>query len=191
MGLETGRGALMDSDNEAAHSGSSAPGVKGLLSADPHRVIYATILLITAYTIYDEGVETIRADAYLDLVGLSVAPLFALSMAHAFSDALDLQIRTKRRLTGHDRRHLFVSNLQYMTMAVPPVALITVLAALGLAANLVLDAVQVLLLLSLGGWGYFAGRKAGVRPLRRWTFAASYFLMGLVVIVVELLLTNH
>lgn len=162
----------------------------GPISMDPHRIIYATILLMTAYAIYDEGTSPIKTGPYFELFGLSIAPLFALAMAHAFSDALDLQIRYQRRLTGSDRRHLIAANLQYLYVAVPPMLLIAVLALLTWDANDILAIVQLLGLLSLGWWGYFAGRKAGVSQLRRWTFAVNYSLMGLVVILVELILTH-
>lgn len=162
----------------------------GRLSMDPHRIIYATILLMTAYAIYDEGTAPLRTGAYLELLGLSIAPLFALAMAHAFSDALDLQIRYQRRLTGHDRRHLLAANLQYLYVAIPPMLLIVALGLLEWDANDVIGIVQFLGLLSLGWWGYYAGRKAQVSRLRRWTFALNYALMGLIVIAVELILTH-
>lgn len=157
---------------------------------DPHRIIYASILLMTAYSIYDEGTGPLRASAYLDLVGLSIAPLFALSMAHVFSDALDLQIRNGRRLTSRDRWHLLAENLQYLYVAIPPLLLIGALAVLGWDANIVIDVVQLMILISLGAWGYYAGRRAGMRGLRRWTLAFNYFLLGVVVIVVELMVTH-
>jgi hypothetical protein len=162
----------------------------GRISMDPHRIIYATILLMTAYAIFDEGTAPFETGSYLQLLGLSIAPLFALAMAHAFSDALDMQIRNQRRLTGHDRRHLLASNLQYLYVAIPPMLLVTVLGILRWDANDVLTLVQVMGLLSLGWWGYYAGRKAGLSQLRRWTFAINYSLMGLVVIGVELMLTH-
>lgn len=162
----------------------------GRLSMDPHRIIYATILLMTAYAIYDEGTSPIKTGAYLELLGLSIAPLFALAMAHAFSDALDLQIRNQHRLTGHDRRHLAATNLQYLYVAIPPMLLIVALGLLEWDANDVIGIVQLMGLVSLGWWGYYAGRKARVSRLRRWTFAVNYALMGLVVIVVELILTH-
>jgi hypothetical protein len=162
----------------------------GRLSMDPHRIIYATILLMTAYAIYDEGTAPLQRGTYVALLGLSIAPLFALAMAHAFSDALDLQIRYQRRLTGADRRHLAASNLQYLYVAIPPMVLIVVLGLLQWDANDVIGLVQVMGLLSLGWWGYYAGRKANVSRIRRWTFALNYALMGLVVILVELALTH-
>ncbi len=162
----------------------------GRISMDPHRIIYSTILLMTAYAIYDEGTSPLKTGAYLELLGLSIAPLFALAMAHAFSDALDLQIRNQRRLTGSDRRHLAATNLQYLYVAIPPMMLIVALGLLGWDASDVLLIVQLLGLLSLGWWGYYAGRKANVSQVRRWTFAINYSLMGVIVILVELALTH-
>ena len=162
----------------------------GRLSMDPHRIIYATILLMTAYAIYDEGTAPLKTAAYLDLLGLSIGPLFALAMAHAFSDALDMQIRYRRRLTGHDRRHLVWANLQYLYVAIPPMLLILGLGLLHWDADAVLESVQLMGLLSLGWWGYYAGRKAQVSRPRRWLFAFNYALMGLVVIAVEQLIAH-
>lgn len=172
---------------------SEAPDLRFTLwriSLDPHRIIYSTILLMTAYAIYDEGSGTVSGRPFVELVGLSIAPLFALAMAHAFSDALDLQIRNGRRLNGHDRRQLLASNLQYMYIAVPPILVIAVMGLMGASASTVILVVLLLGLVSLAWWGYFAGRQAGVPRLRRLTFAINYALMGLIVIGVELLLTH-
>jgi hypothetical protein len=162
----------------------------GPISMDPHRVIYATILLMTTYAIYDEGTDPLKTGPVIEIVGLSIAPLFALAMAHAFSDALDLQIRNARRLTRADRWHLFGSNMQYLYVAIPPTIVILVLALFGIKANQIIGIVQLLGLVSLGWWGYFAGRMAGLSRHRRWIFAVNYSLMGLVVIIVELILTH-
>lgn len=162
----------------------------GPLRMDPHRIIYSTILLMTAYAIYDEGTLPFSEQGYLALIGVSIAPLFALAMAHAFSDALDMQIRNGRRLTGHDRRHLLATNLQYIYVAVPPFVLIAILGVLQWDANDVLGLVQLLGLVSLGWWGWFAGAKARVSKGRRAWFAFSYTVMGLIVIAVELILTH-
>jgi len=145
---------------------------------------------MTAYAIYDEGTEPLGPGPYLDMVALSFAPLFALAMAHAFSDALDVQIRYQRRLTGGDRRHVLAVNAQFLYVALPPLALMGVLALLGWDANDAVGLAQVLGIVSLFWWGYYAGRKAGVGRLRQWTFGVNYALLGLVVILVELLLTH-
>mgnify|MGYP003610034949 CR=1 FL=1 len=162
----------------------------GRIVMDPHRIIYATILLMTTYAIYDEGTKPFQRSTGIEISGLSIAPLFALAMAHAFSDGLDMQIRNGRRLTRRDRWHLFGTNMQYLYVAVPPLLVIAVLSMFGMRANDIIGVVQVLGLLSLGWWGYYAGRKAGLGTARRWLFAFNYAVLGLIIILIELALTH-
>ena len=162
----------------------------GPLSFDPHRVIYATIILMTAFAIYDEGTEPFTTGPFLAMFGIALAPVFALAMAHAFSDALDLQIRLGRRLTGRDRRHLFATNLEYMYVAIPPIIIGALLTVMGLDANEALLVIQVLGLASLVFWGVYAARMAGLGGWMQARFGIGYGVMGLIVIVVELVLTH-
>lgn len=160
------------------------------LTFDAHRLIYATIILMTTLAIYDEGTDPLKAEPLILMFGVSVAPLFALSMAHAFSDALDLQIRTGHRLTWRERRHLLGENLEYLYIAVPPILITAVLSALGWNANDVISLVQVLGMVSLGLWGAFAARMARLSRWMQVRFAISYAVMGAIVITVELILTH-
>ena len=162
----------------------------GRLTLDPHRVIYGTIMLMTAYALIDEGTDPLGGGAYAELVAITFAPLFALAMAHAFSDALDIQIRNSRRLNRHDRRHIAATNVQYHNVALPPILVMGLLTLLTWDAN---DIVALLMLLgaaSLVFWGSFAARKAGLGRLRQLTFGITYGLMGVLVIVVELIITH-
>jgi hypothetical protein len=161
-----------------------------LFTFDAHRVIYATIILMTSYAVYNEGAVEIGPAAFVSIAAVSIAPLFALSMAHAFSDALDLQIRNGRRLTGRDRRHLAATNLQYLYVAIPPLLLILALGFVGWEANDIIVLVQSLGVGSLFLWGLYAGRKAGVGRWRQVSFGISYGLMGIFIITVELVLTH-
>lgn len=162
----------------------------GPVTFDPHRVIYSTIILMTAFAIYDEGKDPFSAVPLVTMFGIALAPLFALTMAHAFSDALDLQIRNGRRLTGHDRRHLITTNLEYLYVAIPPILLGSVLAMLGWNANDVVTTMQVLGLASLVFWGVFAARTARLGAWTQVRFGISYGVMGMIVILVELILTH-
>ena len=112
-------------------------------------------------------------------------------MAHAFSDALDLQIRNGRRLSWHDRRHLiWPRTSSTSTSAIPPILLTIALALLGWDANDVVGMVQLLGLASLFVWGVFAARKAGLGRWGQTRFGFNYAVMGLIVIGVELILTH-
>ncbi len=162
----------------------------GPLWFDAHRVIYATIILLSAYALYDEGTDPFGTVALVEMVAVTISPLFALAMAHAFSDAIDLQIRNGRRLNRHDRRHLAAVNAQYLYVAVPPTAIIALLSLLRWDANTIIEIVQLIGLGTLAFWGAYAARVA---RLGRWTqvrFAASYLVMGALVIIVELILTH-
>jgi len=160
------------------------------LTFDPHRVIYATIMLMTAFALYDEGTDPFKRGSLFELIRVTLAPLFALAMAHAFSDALDLQIRNGRRLTGADRRHLIGSNMEYLYVAIPPILLTILLALFGWDANDIVGLVQLLGVASLFFWGVFAARTAHLARWRQFTFGFNYALMGLIVIGVELLITH-
>lgn len=162
----------------------------GPLTLDPHKIIYATIILMTSFAIYDEGTEQLSTGAYVEIIALSIAPLFALAMAHAFSEALDLQIRNGRRLSGADRRHLFLTNLQYLYVAIPPLLLIVLLSFLQWPANDIVGVAMLMGIASLFFWGIYAGRKAGMSRIRQLSFGLNYGLMGLFVITVELIITH-
>lgn len=157
---------------------------------DPHKVIYATIMLMTAYAVYDEGVGPMDRGPLLEIIGFSIAPLFALAMAHAFSEALDLQIRNGRRLTGADRRHLLTENMVYLYVAIPPIIILTVLTVFEWDANDAIAVVNFLGIASLSFWGAFAARKAGLGRMRQFVFALNYGVMGMIVILFELILTH-
>ena len=160
------------------------------LTLDPHRLIYGTIILMTAFAIYDEGSAPLQRGPLFELLGVALAPLFALAMAHAFSDALDLQIRNGRRLSGADRRHVAAINLQYLYVALPPALLISILTIAQWDANKIVAIVEILGVLSLAAWGSLAARTAGLGRWRQATFAVNYALMGLLVIGVELAITH-
>lgn len=161
------------------------------LSFDPHRLIYSTIILIATLSIYDDSTpEEFDTWTALALSAVIIAPLFALTMAHAFSDALDLQIKLGRRLNGQDRRHLLRINLEYLYIAIPPLALALVLGPTAVAPGLIIDIVLVMGLISLFFWGMFAARKAGLRRWGQIRFGVNYLAMGLIIVIVELILKH-
>lgn len=160
------------------------------MSFDPHIVIYSTIILLTAYAIYDQGDEPLIDGQWAEVIGISVAPLFALAMAHAFSDALDLQIRHSRRLSRHDRRHVLQTNLQFLYVGVPPSLLLIALTLLGWTADDALLFLMLLGLVTLFIWGVYAAKAARLPVWRRVTFGFGYLVMGAFVILVELILTH-
>jgi hypothetical protein len=162
----------------------------GRLRLDVHSLIYSTIILMTALALYDEGTDKLIEGVWLTLLGISIAPLFALMMAHSFSDALDLQIRFGRRLSPRDRRAVLLKNVQYLYVAIPSTLLLGVFTTAHIDANVAVDITLLIGLASLFFWGSFAARKAKLGWLRQITFGLSYGLMGVLVLIVELALTH-
>jgi len=157
---------------------------------EPHALIYSTIMLMVAYSLFDEGTAPLRDGALLELSVLGLAALFALAMAHAFTDALDTQILYRRRLSRHDRFRILLKNLQYMYVAVPTILLLLIMAGFNWDSD---SAVGVLMLCGLGTlifWGTFAARKAGLSRWRQLSFGLSYGFIGILVLFVELALTH-
>ncbi len=162
----------------------------GPIRVDPRAAIYATIIMITALTVFDEGTGVMTWGMFRETVAVIVAPLFALAMAHAFSEALDLQIRFHRPLNRHDRRHVFILNLQYLYPCIGPVIFVLIAAIFSWDTEFTTWVILIALLLSLFWWGFYAGRRAKLSIGRQWIFAIGYSLLGLIVLIVELWMTH-
>lgn len=162
----------------------------GPVRVDPRSAIYATIIMITALTVFDEGTGDMDWYMFRRVTGVLVAPLFALAMAHAFSEALDLQIRFHRRLTRHDRRHVFIVNMQYLYPCIGPVLFALVATLFGWGVDFTTWVILIAQFISLFFWGFYAGRRARLPIGRQLVFGSGYALLGLLVIVVELFLTH-
>jgi len=162
----------------------------GPIWVDPRAAIYATIIMITALTVFDEGTGEMTWGMFRRTTAVLVAPLFALAMAHAFSEALDLQIRFHRRLNRHDRRHVFIVNMQYLYPCIGPVIFALIATLLGWDSGFTTWFILIALLLSLFWWGFYAGRRAQLPIGRQLVFGIGYALLGIIVLVVELWMTH-
>lgn len=157
---------------------------------DPRATIYATIMMMVTLSLFATENTPIDARRYLILAIVTVAPLFALSMAHAFSEALDLQIRLRRRLKVHERRHLFIVNVQYLAPSVFVLAYFAICAIAGIHEH---TAVRIILgvgTLSMGMWGLYAGYKARLPKWRVVLFGLLYGSLGALIIIVEMYISG-
>ncbi|MDP2287617.1 MAG: hypothetical protein Q8M73_03525 [Actinomycetota bacterium] len=169
---------------------SPRPPQVSVVVLEPHALIYSTIMLMVAYSLFDEGTAPLLDGALLELSVLGLAALFALAMAHTFTEALDTQIQLRRRLTRQDRWRILLNNAQYMYVALPAILILLLLAPLNWDSD---SAVTVLMIVGLGTlffWGAFAARKAGLSRWRQLSFGLSYGFIGLLVLIVELALTH-
>jgi len=162
----------------------------GRIGFDAHRLIYATIMMMVSLAIYDDEVESFTGTSFVDLAIVVVMPLLALSFAHGFADALDIQIRTGRRLAASDRRRLLAAAVQYLSVGIPVLAIGIIYELVGGEAGEASGAGQLLGLASLFLWGAFAARSAGLNAWAQVRFSLVYGLVGLGIVLVELLILH-
>lgn len=160
------------------------------LRLDPHRLIYATIIMLVALAIFDESIDPFTGSSVVDIFVVVLLPLLALSLAHGFSDALDIQIRSRRRLTATDRRHLLATSAQYLIVGIPVLAMAVIFGSLGMDVQLASDMGQLLGVVSLLLWGGYAARRAGLGTWAQVRYALVYGFIGAMIVVVEFALTH-
>ena len=119
------------------------------------RVVYGTITVMTVLVIYD-GWQNLR---FVDVVAVIVGLVLAMFLSHVFAGALAQQVALGRRPTNHERLRIVASESRFLLLAVPPLAIVSLLTLLGVSLNDSIRCVTVLGALSLGFWGGLAGRR--------------------------------
>ena len=178
-------------DAVAEHTEHSDPRIKlGPFRVDPRTIIYGTIILLASYAVFDDPSPEFTLEIFLEFAAITFIPLFAIAMAHMFSEALDIQIRYKRRLTRPERRVLLKTNLQFVYIGIVALLLGLIPLYFGWGPNDT-DALLFLAgLVSLAFWGWFAATQAGLSWPRRLLFAFNYFMIGFAIVIVKLLVSH-
>lgn len=160
------------------------------LRLDPHRLIYATLIMMVALAVFDEDSDPFTGSTVGDVFVVVIMPLAALSLAHGFSDAIDIQIRTRHRLTRADRRHILGTSFQYVLVGVPVLVMAVGFYLIGADVEYATNIGEILGQISLFFWGAFAARSAGLGRWAQLRFALVYSFLGSLIILVELLIAH-
>jgi hypothetical protein len=126
------------------------------------RIVVMTISWLSALIIYD-GWDVLR---FVDVAAIIFGPIAAIFAAHVFAGALTERVRLGRGLTGRERVALIAAESQFLLLALPPFALLAVLAGLGVSYARVIQVIIGVGIASLGFWGGLAGHRAGLSGLR-------------------------
>ena len=162
----------------------------GPLWIEPRVVIYATLIQMTAYALFDVPDIPIALDGFNTLFWVAVVPMFALAVAHAFSEVLDLQIRLGRRMNWADVVVILHSNLQFLYVSLIPIILLSVAWLLGMDENNAVNMVLYVGIVSLAGWGAYGARQAGLRLWPCVLFGAAYACLGALVVLLEIFIRH-
>jgi hypothetical protein len=162
----------------------------GPLWIEPRVVIYATLIQMTAYALFDVPDIPIGFNEFNVLFGVAVVPMFALAVAHAFSEVLDLQIRLRRRMSWADVLVILHSNVQFLYVSLIPIILLSLGWVLQVHQSTAVNLVLCAGVISLAGWGGYGARQAGLRPWTCVVFGAAYACLGALVVGLEILIRH-
>lgn len=177
-----------DESQAAVDSLDRAVRVKSL-TLDVAAWVYGTVTLMSVLVVYDGWTSDIR---FVGAVIVVVGPTLALALAHLFAKVLEFNIQESRPPTRAEWRHLVAHAAQFLMVAVPP---LIILCCFSLLPNqTVRSSIPSMIYLgtvSLGVWGWVAGRRAGYRGLSLVLATLAGFFLGLVVIAFQLILKPH
>jgi hypothetical protein len=148
------------------------------------RIVYATITMMSVLIIYD-GWQKLRL---IDVVGVILGPVVAMFLAHAFSAVMATHIEKGRILVRSEWGEIGKKQAPFLLLCVPPIAIVSVLFALGVTLS---DSIRVTLWFgtaSLGYWGFVAGRRAGFVGWRMVMVVAAGLLIGVVILLIQVFL---
>ncbi len=157
---------------------------------DPHNIVYATIILLISLDVLQYRDDEQGGVTLPEFLFLTIGPLVMVAVAHSFAGAIEIQVRQRRRLTGADFRHLGVTVLQYASVAVIPSLLAIGFTAAGQKTIIAASITEILGLISLLLWGYYAGWASGRGQFGRIGNALLYGFVGLVIILLELTVSH-
>ena len=153
---------------------------------DLEHLTYATIVVMAELAVYG-GWDTLSYAAGALVV---LAPVFAVAIAHAFSQALHAHASHARRLTGAEWRSTVWRQLHVVLAAAPALVIL----ALGRLTPLGMVHVRALVLmtgtLTLVGLATLASRRAGYQRSQLLVAAGAGGLLGLLVISVQVALKS-
>jgi hypothetical protein len=148
------------------------------------RLISTTMAMLTVLIVFD-GWHTLD---FWQVVGVIVGPLVAILLSHIFGEELGYRVDLGRRLTRHERRQIFVTESRLLLLALPPLVILVVLTAAHVSYIRIVQVIIFTGVLSLGVWGFVAGRRA---ELTGWGLAASTaygFFLGAVILALRAIL---
>jgi hypothetical protein len=148
------------------------------------RIVYATITMMSVLIIYD-GWQNLRL---VDVFGVVFGPVLAMFLAHVFSAAVARHVEVGRILSRREWTGIVRIQAPFLLLCVPPLAIVSVLYACGVSLTVGIRVTVWFGTVSLGYWGFVAGRRAGFVGWRMIAVIAAGLLIGIVILLVQVLL---
>ena len=157
---------------------------------NPRIIVYATIIQLAAFAIFDQGTEPINDFVYRNIIVVSLGPMFAVAAAHMFAEVLDHQIGRGENFRWREAGPLLRQNLQFFYVGFAPLVIALPFLLTDISANTVVNVIFAFGIASLFFWGALAARYSGRTPAKQLLFALAYGILGLLVVGIELVLAH-
>jgi hypothetical protein len=167
---------VTDEDPEVVH-------VHGY-ALDLERLTYATIVVMSVLAVYTGWAKL----SFLAATAVVVAPVVALGVAHAFSEALHKHAETRRPLNAQEWKAVAWHQLHLLLAAVPPLVLLILGRTTPIGNENVRAAVLTTGMVTLIALTAVAAKHAGYTGWRWLVASLSGGVIGVVVIVLQVVL---
>jgi len=157
---------------------------------NPRIIVYATIIQLAAFAIFDQGTDPINDFVYRNIVVVSLGPMFAVAAAHIFAEVLDHQIGRGEYFRWREAAPLLRQNLQFLYVGLAPLVIALPFLLTDVSANTVINVIFAFGISSLFFWGALAARHSGRTPAKQLLFALAYGILGMLVVGIELVLAH-
>ena len=157
---------------------------ENLRPATVDRIVYTTITMMSVLIVYD-GWERLRL---LDVIGVIIGPVLAMFISHVFAASIAQQMDAQGILTAHQRMAVVRTELPFLLFCVPPLVLLLIQYLAGVSLT---DAIRTTLwlgALSLGGWGFFVGRRSRLTGWHLVFSTVAGLSVGIVVLLLQVFL---
>ena len=162
----------------------------GPFTTNPRINVYAIVMLLVMYAVWDEPDATFDFLAYISLVAATFMMLLAIALSHLLSESLDDQIRIGHRIAWSDHRKLIGLNAQFLLTTIPVAIVLLIPLALHWPGDAGATELIWLSLLCMYGWGVYAGKCIGYGHVARWLYGLTYLLVGLLVVTLKVLASH-
>lgn len=160
----------------------------GPIRANPRVSVYAVVMLLVMYAVWEEPDDTFGLRAYITLVVATFLMLVAVALSHLLAELLDKQIRLGSKIDWSDLRRLVAINSQFLLTTIPVAIALLLPLALHWSGESGADELIALGLAALLFWGILAGARVGYGLIGRAGMGLAYLAVGGIVVLMKLVI---
>lgn len=162
----------------------------GPFTTNPRINVYALVMLLVMYSVWEEDDPTFGFWAYASLVAATFVMLSAVALSHLLSESLNEQIRLGEKIGMSEYRALLRVNAQFLLTTIPVAIVLLIPLALNLPGNAGVNELIVLALVAMFGWGAFAGRRIGYGRFASLVYGLAYLGVGLLIVILKVIVSH-